>query len=191
MHVVYSRVSEDEAVEQLRPLVDRESMAARATLSYVAEVRAASPEYITDRAYRIITAAIENRSPAPVRPEDAEIFERQRGLGWQPLEDAFEQLAISVPELREIARDASRRVGKDKGKEQRGNIADLQRRVRRLVGPRSGHSDPLVRSDLARSIAIRYVNAVAGGPHAADPQRPLWELDAGQGDESGGADALP
>jgi hypothetical protein len=98
--VVYSHLTDEEAVERVRELVRSDPDAARVTLRYVRRTMEFSRGYDTDRAYRIIVAAMSGRSPEPV--QDAERFEHERELGWMPLEQAFETLLAGVPELAEL-----------------------------------------------------------------------------------------
>jgi hypothetical protein len=44
-----------------------------------------------------------------------------------------------------------------------------------LVGPKSQHPDPLVRSSLAIQLVLQYLNVLARRPGAPDPKRPLLE----------------
>lgn len=172
MQVVYSHMTDEHAVAHLKEFVEADPGAAQATLSYVDRTRARSPAYDTDRAHRILLAAINGAPPAPVEPEGAELFERERELGWTPLETAFHQLAGEVPELGQIAALVESRPG---------STASI-RRVLKFVGPRSAHDDPLLRSPLALTVASRYLDAVKRNDHAA-LQRPVWEH--GQGKRGG------
>ena len=98
----YSSLTDEEAAAQIGEAVRSDRGAAEATLDYVRRIHRVSRGYETDRAYRILAAAIEGRPPEAVRPENAELFERERELGWMPLSRAFERLASAVPQLEAI-----------------------------------------------------------------------------------------
>jgi hypothetical protein len=99
LRVVHSTVSDDEAADGLRPIVHANRDGAEATLRYVTQARDYDLEYVSDRAYRIMVAAIEGTPLRPVAAENALLFEAERRLGWLPLEEAFEQLVERVADL--------------------------------------------------------------------------------------------
>jgi hypothetical protein len=169
MRVVHSTLTDEEAVERMRPVVEADRRAATATLEYVTETREHFGGYITDRAYRVLVAAIRNTPPEPVNGENAELFEREKQLGWTPLESAFNKLAVAVPELVDVA-NASR-----SGMKEDQAARALIWRVQELVGPRAAHTDPLVRSSLASHIVANYLSVLEGKTDALDPTRPVWE----------------
>jgi hypothetical protein len=150
MRAVYSHLSDEEAANRLRDVVRSDPPGARATLTYVTRIRDGSCEYDTDRAYRVLRAAMSDASPEPASPGKAEPFERQRELGWSSLDEAFDQLADAVPELAEVAQTA----------ESEPSASDWIKRVENLIGPRSPHersTTPLLaRSDRRREIAARH-----------------------------------
>jgi hypothetical protein len=184
MQVVYSRLSDQDAADRLRPIANANQRAARATLKYVAEIRDRHSAYETDRAYRIMLAAVENTAPLPVDAKDAALFERERGLGWLPLEDAFTFLVDLVPELGVLQQNAGAlAAGGVPGTTQKHDEAmatdDSFREVRRqalsLVGVDSQNPDALVRSGLAAQVVLKYLEVAAGRPGAPDPTRPVFE----------------
>ena len=164
MRVVHSHMTDTEAVAVMGPVVRDDPAGGAATLSYVTETRDFYGGYIPDRAYRILIAATQQRPPDTADPNEAELFERERQLGWLPLDQAFRQLADTVPDLDALAA----RIQNEQGSRY---ILALQK----LVGPRSSHPDPLIRSALALQIVSNYFSALRGEPSALDVSLPIWE----------------
>ncbi len=104
--------------------------------------------YIKDRAYRLLTAALDETDVRPIDPSLCTQFMREEALGRIPLEEAFTELAEHEPELSELT-----------GEEDPGV---LQNRARELVGIAARSGDPLLRSDLAASIIEQYVGIRQG-----------------------------
>jgi hypothetical protein len=106
LRVVGSTLNDDEAALRMRAIVQANPLGAKATLRYVTETREAQLSFKTDRAYRIMVAAIQNTAPSPIKAENAALFERERTLGWMPLEDGFKQLVELVPQLQVLEQAA-------------------------------------------------------------------------------------
>lgn len=85
MRVVYSHLTDEEAVTRVGDVVRSDRPAAQTTLSYVRRAHDFSRSYDTDRALRILVAAMKGAAPEAARAADAELFERERELGWMPL----------------------------------------------------------------------------------------------------------
>jgi hypothetical protein len=181
MRVVYSNLTDEEAALRLGEVVRSDRGAAEATLGYVRRIHDISRGYETDRACRILVGAIEGTPPEPARPEDADLFERERELGWMPLSQAFEQLASAVPQLEAIRGRAEELAaspesfGIERDTDGDGFVipAGVLPKTDGLVGPDSGHPDPLIRSSLAASVVGNYVTALL--THTTD--RALWSYD--------------
>jgi hypothetical protein len=177
--VVYSHLTDDQAAERVGQLVRSDPQAARVTLRYVHRTMEFARGYDTDRAYRIMVAAISRSRPEPVRAQDAERFERERELGWLPLDQAFAVLLAAVPELAELRARAEELAASPEAfgiaKDADSGVLTFPSGVKptgdRLVGPDSRHPDPLIRSWLAASVLANYLIAVVN--HSAD--RALFE----------------
>ena len=76
MRVVYSHLSDEEGADRLRDVVRSNPSGARATLAYVTRIRDDSCAYDTDRAYRVLLAAMRDTPPEPVSSGDEALFER-------------------------------------------------------------------------------------------------------------------
>jgi hypothetical protein len=179
MHVVYSHLTDEEAAVRVGEVVRSDRRAAEATLRYVRRARDLSGGYDADRAFRILVGAMNETMPDPIRIEDAELFARERELGWMPLSEAFERLRALVPELGEVRTRAEELADSP---ESFGIVQDTERdrlmvpagvlpTSGALVGRGSRHPDPLIRSSVAGSVVGTYVTAVL--THTAD--RALWE----------------
>lgn len=150
-------------------------------LQWLTEVRnVVSPSYETDRARRVLTAAISRTPPEPASSKDAVLFEREQELARMPQEQAFAELVSAVPELdlfgsraKQLA-DAPASFGISLEANGVNVPPDLLPNTARLVGPGSNHPDPLVKSHVAASIVSNYVVAViTGTTHLA-----LWDESA-------------
>jgi hypothetical protein len=71
MRLVYSHLSDEEAANRLRDVVRSDPPGARVTFAYVTRTRDGSCEYETDRAYRILRAAMSDAPPEPVSPGES------------------------------------------------------------------------------------------------------------------------
>lgn len=165
MKDVYSELDDCAAAESLRDTVKAHPHAAEATLRYVTRTRRRYPGYITDRARRILVAAMQGRAPAAVDASCAELYRRERELGEMALAEAFDEICRAVPELRSLVYELAHATQRRDGSAMRS----LEARVRRCVGPDARHPDALVRSPLARQVVARYLSVLEGRAYARDP----------------------
>jgi hypothetical protein len=153
-----STASDDDARAQLRPLVQAHPEMASRVVEHLRKYRDA---YVTDRAYRLVCAAIEDTPVQPVDADQREYFERERELLQLPNREAFARLARLVPELGEFVRQAASPGG---GDALANPFSRLSRRLDTAVGPLSHHPDPLVRSWLAVNVVFTHLDEVSGRP---------------------------
>jgi hypothetical protein len=165
MRVVYSRLTDEEAAERIGGVVRASPPAARATLAYLRRMRDDFGGYETDRAYRLLIAAMNGAPPEPVSPANARLFERERSLGWMPLGAAFDQLVSEVPELAQVARWI----------QSRPPVNEWVTRVEDLVGPASSQSDPFLRSSVASTVVHRYLSVLGDDGDRRVLSRPVWQ----------------
>lgn len=158
--LAYSNVSEAAAAERLRPIVQGDPVAARYARTAVKREHADSGGYITDRATRILNDAMGLPPLPPPSAERRATYTRERSLGAKPLREAFAQLAADVPALRSL--ETATTAQDDPGGE-RDHRLEISERCSELLGPDAQTPDPLLRSDLAITIAVRYLFAVNGG----------------------------
>ena len=161
----YSHLSDEEAVEEVRLVVGADPAGAGATLSYLSQARDCSPGYMTDRAYRILDAAITHTPPAPVPSAHAALFERERELGWLSLRDAFERLCEIAPDLQETAHHAIA-----------GSPNSWISEVDKVVGPDAKQAEELARRPLASQLAVKYISAEQDAPDSPVLDRSVWDV---------------
>ena len=116
----------------------------RTTLAEWDQRRAHIPrDYVDDRAYLLLLAYHTGNDVMPVAEEDREQFEEEARLGHMPLPDAYAELVEAEPRLRQLEAVPQR----------------LKRvnRVKNLLGPNSGKTDPLLSSETAASVAVAYL----------------------------------
>jgi len=160
--------------------------AARATLSEQlnadpATIREATIElsrrrddYLSDRAYRLLSAAAAGSPVQPIPPERAELFAAEENLGRMPMEDAFGRLAIAEPRLAGIRR---RVADQNAGTDGRGCgrlSADVKEELGELVGGAASGEDELLNTSLASSIVHQYLEMLAGDSDSGPPDIPYF-----------------
>ena len=162
-------MSDEDAAAALRPVVVAHPDAAGATLAYITANHERVGGYVADRARRLLTAAVTDTPPTPVAPTMAGLYARERELGHLPLAAAVARLTELQPQLDELFSRAS-----ESGQLGHASIRDvkLSSAAHELVGPRSTHPDPLVRSQLALSIAAMNIRMLTG--QLADDDRPFF-----------------
>lgn len=139
--------------------------------------------YPVTRIYRLLRTAAEEPVPE-LTLRESEIEHRQRQLWEQPFSVSFNQLADEVPELRELERRAQRetisflrgRTSEDSPLSAEAPSLDdrairarvvsgIDQAVKRLLGPTSGRSDPVLSSAAATRAAYHHLRETAGiGP---------------------------
>jgi hypothetical protein len=171
--LVAQGVEDAEAVVQLRAVPG-----GRRVLVEVAAVntRFLYQGYPYTRIHRLLRVAAGDPLLQPT-DEEAAIEARQRQMWEPPFDDSFRQLAGRVPALLELEERASSdpasflrglkfhdtgRIGgpplrADSREGQAQILAALHKAVRRLVGPRSGLSDPVLGSAAAERAAWQYL----------------------------------
>jgi hypothetical protein len=149
--------------------------------SQVALRRTGLPEagYLTDRQHRLIKAAVTGMPVEPIEAERSAEFAAEAHLGRIPIDQAFDQLEALVPDL------ADRRAKAEAWREAH-TTADRMERLRMfrsltsgidlLLGPRAAHSDPLVRSQVARSVAVSYISILLGDTSHGDRTTPYFTI---------------
>jgi hypothetical protein len=165
--LVRSELSDAKAAQMLGHKVEADPDAASSALEWLAQVcRVSTPTYETDRAYRLLAAATGHASPEPASCEHAVLFERERDLALMSQEQAFTQLASSVPELEQHRLRAQRLAeapdsfGINIESRSVSIPPGLLPSTAPLVGPSSDNPDPLIRSHVASSVVSNYVVAL-------------------------------
>jgi hypothetical protein len=183
LQVVRSRPGDPAALEAFAEMVVEDRFAAGEVRTQLSR---GPQSYESDRARRLLDAALSGSPPAPPDPSNAALFEAEEALGRRPLREAFAQLSAREPGLERLrARtaescaqllQASHRSGRSTA--ERAAFHRLRSRamteVAALVGPRSQHSDPLLHSYIARNVAYRALD-IAAGAAALDPDASYFD----------------
>lgn len=177
MRVVHSRISEDEAIAEMRPIVRAYPDAAKGTLAYVQRASSGGGGFIAHRAERILLSAMGRPAPEPSE-NDRELLAREERLGWLPLNAAFDELSEAEPSLSALASRAAQLRARDDTCEDPPGFRQLQGEALDVVGPDGRAGDSLLRTNLAASVVVHHLAALAGRPGAADPSKPLWHAQA-------------
>jgi hypothetical protein len=175
--LVKQDVEDAEAVAQLRALG-----AGQQTLRDAAGLMARSAKhgYPYSRIHRLLRAAADEPLPAPTE-QQATVEARQRQLWMQPFAASFRELAQQVPALEELERRAqddrdsfmrdlslreSGLIGAIPPRKQRDReirvLVGIHKEVKRLVGPQSGVTDPVLSSIAAARAACMHLRETAG-----------------------------
>jgi hypothetical protein len=152
VNVARSDMKDAQAVERLRGIAAEDSGGAARALEGLSRMRA---EYSTDRAYRLLLAAVDGvRVPLPPS-ELRELFDREEELGRLPIERAIAALVALEPRLGRTPREGAPAIDRSQLLQLKG-----------VIGPGSDNPDPLVRSNLALSVVSHYLEL---GGDGADP----------------------
>jgi hypothetical protein len=154
--IAHEDLSDPDARDKLRgQIVDGEP--ARRAVELLASGR---DGYIKDRAYRLLTAALDQTDVRPIDPALREQFMREEELGRMPLEEAFAELAEREPALSELGGEDDPRA--------------FENQAGKLIGVGARSADPLLRSDLAASVVAQYVG-IRQGRLEGDPRAPYLD----------------
>jgi hypothetical protein len=135
--------------------------------------------YLRDRALRLLQAASSGDQVLPMPAEYAQQFTRERELGHLPMGQAYEELSRLVPGLTDLERRVKswEKPDLNSAPGQLFRIArqkDIRNEAARLLGPATGGSDPVLRSNTAASIAQRYLYALLGSTELGDATTSLF-----------------
>jgi hypothetical protein len=131
--------------------------------------------YVSDRAYRLLSAAAADGPVQPIPPERAELFAREEALGRMSMEQAFKQLAAIEPALQAIEWEILAGHQRRDGEECSPLPNDVHDRLRELVGGGARREDELLRTTLAGSIAEQYLQIAAGVTHLGVSSESFFE----------------
>jgi hypothetical protein len=154
VNVACSDMKDEQAVERLRGIAAKNSSGAARALEGLSRMRS---EYSTDRAYRLLRAAVDGvRVPLPPS-ESRELFDREEKLGRLPIERAIATLVALEPRLGRTASEGAPAIGRSQ-----------LLRLKSVMGPGSDNPDPLVRSNLALSVVSQYLELGDDGANPSD-----------------------
>jgi hypothetical protein len=125
-------------------------------------------DYIHDRAYRLLSAAVAGTPVQATPPERQDLFAEEAALGRMPIEQAFARLAEMEPRLLEVQRQVQRGRA-DGDAEESGLLKRLRESLGGLVGGGASRHHELLRTSLASSIAHQYMWQLTGATEFGSP----------------------
>jgi hypothetical protein len=140
IRLAHSDLDDEAACAQLRESTRGQPHGIRSALSVFGSSR---DEFDSDRAYRLLQAVVSGGEVLPMTPRLRERFEGEARLGRMPMSEAvgfLRELQPALPDLRSVSAIS----------------------LNAVLGPRAEHSDMLVCSQLALSIATQYLAIVNG-----------------------------
>lgn len=125
-------------------------------------------DYIADRAYRLLTAAVAGTAVRPIDPAVAVLFGREERLGRMPMQHAYAELAALEPRLLDVRERVAASPAPPPGPTRWPNpvAADA---LRGVLGVANHDGDQLLRTDLAHSLALHYLSILVDGRFGGDP----------------------
>lgn len=153
---------------------------------------AAPASYDADRALRILDAAVNHTPVAGVDVEKASLFEAEERLARSPIGDAIAEVESRAPVIAEIQRDFRRAVeaaGSSMDTRERNQAIarakhDAMRQITATLGPGSEHPDPLMRSYVARNLALLTLQPASDDSRGLDKSISYFQRIAGPPDPS-------
>jgi len=154
INVACSDMEDIQAVARLRGIAAENVGATRRALESLSRART---EYATDRAYRLLLAAVDGVSVSAPPGELRELFDREGELGRLPIERAVAKLVELEPRLEEVMSKRTSVTGRSR-----------LMQAKAVMGPGSDNPDLLVQSNLALSIVSQYLEAGDDGADLSD-----------------------
>jgi hypothetical protein len=145
------------ACAQLRERLPEDREAVEGAVEHLGGLRTS---FVTDRAYRLLTAALDGTSVRPIDPAVRDQFSAEAQLGRMSLTDAFQSLVELEPRLYQHLMQ-----GSDELRPMQSGWST--RSEPRLVGAWADSPHPVVNTDLAANIVSEY-EAVTSNGRAAD-----------------------
>jgi hypothetical protein len=166
MSLVRTDCSDDEIRDVIINAAHGEASVIREALTHVEDMRREPKSYVTDRAFRVFTAAAEGGPVVPVDSANAELFERERRLEKLPEDTAIAELCELNPRLKRYCENMLRGNGKRYEKAGLRQLISIERDMEQefelLVGPEADVADPLLRSPIAGGIVMYWTREISG-----------------------------
>jgi hypothetical protein len=166
LEIAGSGLEESAACAELRKRLSEHPRSAGDAIEHLGGLRTT---YLYDRAYRLLTAAVDDRAVRTIDPAVRDQFLAEAKLGRLPLMDGFEYLASLEPRLRELpprplADLRQKRSGFTSGPSEP-----------RLVGAWAESPHPVLNTDLAASVVMTYLAVKGGGRDVDHDATPFFE----------------
>jgi hypothetical protein len=150
----------------------------------MARLKRGSPSYLRNRAQRLLESVITGKQVALAPDEFAELFSREEQLGRLPMLEAYDRLSVLEPGLKTLEDTVRSWTPSSHEHDAANQLAHIrqQSEVRReaatLTGAQARLDDPILRSNIALSIAQRYLYALLGDTQLGDPDTPYFAAPA-------------
>jgi hypothetical protein len=169
LRAAHSIENDVDARQQLKDDLAKGEPGANKALEILARMR---DQFDMDRAYRLLYATITDTSVQPISTANYDLFVLEERLGRLPLAKAFAFLAERRPSLLQVEQVAESEGSGRNAFSVKEGVADgdasVPPRISTVLGPAAqGSGDPLLRSQLALSIASQYL-AILEGSHDGD-----------------------
>jgi hypothetical protein len=163
---VAGTASDDAAASaELQTRLPEDPDAIRGAVDHLGALRTS---YLDDRAYRLLTAAVQGTPVRPIDPDVAEQFVQEAQLGRMSLDDAFAQLISLEPRLSDLQPRPS-----DQRAKERGGLTT--RSGQPIVGPGAESAHAVVNTDLARGVVVEYLAVTRDGSAREPDLTPFFE----------------
>ncbi|HXO10605.1 MAG TPA: hypothetical protein VN880_21350 [Solirubrobacteraceae bacterium] len=161
-----SGLDDDAACAALRVRLPHDRELVRDGINYLGALRIS---YLDDRAYRLLTAAVDGSSVRPIDPAVREQFLAEAQLGRMSLDDAFAYLVSLEPRLHDLLERRLEAPGSKR------NGFRFSRSEPQLVGPLADSPHAVVNTDLARGVVVEYLSVRRDGRQADQDPTPFFE----------------
>ncbi len=169
MAAAYRPGEDDDAKTFLNERLDAEH---EVLTEAVLELSGRRNNYIWDRAYRLLSAAVADTEVQPIAPERQCLFAQEEMIGRIPIEQAFDHLSKLEPRLADVKREATH-VAPGEG---RGELpSSVRESLADLIGHGTGADHELLETTLATSIVHQYLQQLMGNPHLGSPTKAYFD----------------
>lgn len=127
--------------------------------------------YLDDRAFRLLTSAVDGRPVRPIDPAVSEQFSAEQRLGRMSLSDAFAYLVSLDSRIADQPARIDARRHSTKTRIKFGESDDPQ------IGAGVDNPNALLNTDLAADVISEYAAATKGGRQLEDGPTPYFERD--------------
>lgn len=117
-------------------------------------------DYLSDRAYRLLSAIGDDTPVAPMAQDLEQLFSQEEALGRMPLDQAFRYLAEMEPRLLNMEQQMIKELADTEHSP--GLTQSIHRALVDLVGVSAGRDRTLIGTNLAASIVRQYLE-IRGG----------------------------
>lgn len=171
LELAYKDKSDESLRDELAVRSGRDARCGEKAIGILARGRTS---FVSDRAYRLLVAAVSDRGVEPIDASVRELFDEEERLGRLPLGEAYARLAESEPRLREVEARVRQEEWSGGYEDPAHHLPTFVREaVEELVGVRARRGGVLA-TDLANSLVQLYLLIVGGLSGYGDTVTPLF-----------------